>query len=230
MVAMIEWAKERGISITQTCAILRIGRSRIDHWRKRWKEEGDLCNRKPGPRNPVHRLLPVEREAVLEMARKEEYADLVHRILRVTAWDMVLFFVSFSSVYRILSSAQLIFMRGTQRPHNGRSIPLVRKEITGPNQRWCWDFSYLLTYEKGVYLYLYLVLDEYSRKAIHWLVSWHQSAEEARFLLEEGLIAENILDRPERQRSEIINDRGFQMKARSIKRMFEDHQIPQLFA
>jgi putative transposase len=121
-------------------------------------------------------------------------------------------------------------MRGIQRQHNGRSIPPVRKELTGPNQRWCWDISYLPTYEKGVFLYLFLLLDEYSRKAISWLVSWHQTAEEARCLMEEGLINENILDLPENQRPEIINDRGRQMKAKPIKRMFEDHHMPQLFA
>jgi len=121
-------------------------------------------------------------------------------------------------------------MRGRQRPHNGRSIPPVRKELTGRNQRWCWDISYLPTYEKGLFLYLYLALDEYSRKAIAWLVSWHQTAEEARYLLEEGLINENILDLPEHQRPEVINDRGRQMKAKPIKRMFEDHGMPQLFA
>ncbi|UCG65211.1 MAG: transposase [Deltaproteobacteria bacterium] len=164
------------------------------------------------------------------MAKKEEYADLAHRILAVTAWDLGIFFVSFSSVYRILLSANLMTMWGTQRPHNGRSIPPVRKELTGPNQRWCWGISYLPTYEKGLFLYLYLALDEYSRKAISWLVSWHQSAEEARYLLEEGLINENILDLPEHQRPEVINDRGRQMKTKPIKRMFEDHHMPQLFA
>ena len=166
----------------------------------------------------------------MHMAKKEEYADLAHRILAVTAWDLGIFFVSFSSVYRILLSANLMTMRGSQRPHNGNSIPPVRKELTGPNQRWCWDISYLPTYEKGLFLYLYLALDEYSRKAIAWLVSWHQSAEEARYLLEEGLINENILDLPEHQRPEVINDRGRQMKAKTIKRMFEDHGMPQLFA
>jgi transposase InsO family protein len=164
------------------------------------------------------------------MAKKEEYADLAHRILAVTAWDLGIFFVSFSSVYRILCSANLMTMRGPQRPHNGRSIPPVRKELTGPNQRWCWDISYLPTYERGIFLYLYLLLDEYSRKAIAWLVSWHQTAEKARYLLEEGLINENILDLPEHQRPEVINDRGRQMKAKPIKRMFEDHGMPQLFA
>ena len=58
-------------------------------------------------------------------------------------------------------------------------MPPARKEITGPNQRWCWDISYLHTYERSVFLYLYLLLDEYSRKAIHWLISWHQRAEDA---------------------------------------------------
>ncbi len=218
---MIESAKDRGISVTRACALLSIGRRRVDRWRKKWHEEGELDNRKPGPKDPVHRLLPIERDA---------YADLSHRILAVTALDLELFFLSFSSVYRILRSANLTSMRGIQRPHNGRSFPPARSWITGPNRRWCWDISYLLTYERGVYLYLYLLLDEYPRKAINWLVSWHERAEEARPLLESGLIAENIFDLPEDQRPEIVNDRGRQMKAKSITRMFEDHQMPQLFA
>ena len=227
---MIEQAKEKGLSATKTCAFWRVNRRRVVRWCRKKKNGQSLRNLKPGPREPVHKLLPDEREAVLQMAKKEEYADLAHRILAVTAWDLGLFFVSFSSVYRILRSATLMTMRGIQRQHNGRSIPPVRKEITGPNQRWCWDISYLPTYEKGVFLYLLLLLDEYSRKAISWAVSWHQTAEEARCLLEEGLINENILDLPEDQRPEIINDRGRQMKAKPIKRMFEDHHMPQLFA
>jgi len=230
ILAMTEKARDEGISITQTCTFWRISRRRLVRWR--WKEKNgqSLENRKPGPVAPVHKLLPEERTAVLQMAKKEEYADLSHRILTVTAWDLGLFFVSFSSVYRILCSASMMAMRGIHRQHNGRSIPPVRKELTGPNQRWCWDISYLSTYEKGVFLYLYLLLDEYSRKAIAWLISWHQTAEEAKYLLEEGLLNENILDLPEDQRPEVINDRGRQMKAKPIKRMFEDHHMPQLFA
>ena len=41
---------------------------------------------------------------------------------------------------------------------------------------------------------------------------------------------ENILDIPEESRPEVINDRGRQMKAKSIKQMFEVHHMPQLFA
>lgn len=164
------------------------------------------------------------------MAREERYTDLSHRLLAVTAWDEALFFVCFSSVYRILRSEGLMALRGKHGYHNGKSLPPVRKELTGPNQRWCWDISFLFTFEKGLFLYLYLLLDEYSRKAIHWLVSWHQRALEAQRLIEGGLLAENILDLSEAQRPEIINDRGSQMKAKPIKKMFEIHHLPQIFA
>jgi len=207
-----------------------INRRRVSRWRSKLAQGQSLDNAKPGPKSPVHKLLPVERAAVLQMAKAEQYVDLSHRMLTVTGWDLKLFFVSFSSVYRILCSEGLMSMRGKHRHHNGRSLPPVRKELTGANQRWCWDISYLLTYEKGLFLYLYLLLDEYSRKAINWLVSWNQTAEQARRLFEGALLSENILDLPEDQRPEIINDRGRQMKAKPIKRMLDDHQMPQLFS
>ena len=69
-----------------------------------------------------------------------------------------------------------------------------------------------------------------SRKAIHWRISWQQTAEESRRLLEGGLLEQNILDLPEDQRPEVINDRGRQMKAKPIQRLCEDHGMPQLFA
>jgi putative transposase len=226
----MEEARAKGISRIRTCAMWRINRRRVVRWSGIWKRGKSLDNGKPGPKEPVHRLLPEERTAVAAMAVEERYADLSHRILAVTAWDLGLFFVSFSSVYRILCSEGLMSMRGPHRHHNGRSVPPTRKEITGPNQRWCWDISYLHTYERSVFLYLYLLLDEYSRKAIHWLISWHQRAEDAQQLLEGGLLAENILDCPEEQRPEIVNDRGRQMKARSVKTIFELHGMPQIFA
>ena len=146
------------------------------------------------------------------------------------AWDKGLFQASFSTVYRVLKERNLMTARGPSRPHNGNSKPPVRKDLTGPNQRWCWDISYLPTFQKGEYLFLYLLLDEWSRKAIQWRIAWHQTAEESRRLLEGGLRDQNILDLPEDQRPEVINDRGRQMKAKPIQRLCEDHGMPQLFA
>ena len=84
--------------------------------------------------------------------------------------------------------------------------------------------------EKGIYLYLYLLLDEFSRKVVAWRIAWNQTAEEAGLLLESGLEQENILDLPEDRRPELINDRGRQMKAKPIRQLCEDHHMPHLFA
>jgi len=230
IVLSIEEGKTKGVSRTRACAMWMIDRRRVVRWSGMRKRGQGFDNGKPGPKDPVHTLLPEERTAVTAMAVDERYADLSHRTLAVRAWDLGLFFVSFSSVYRILCSEGLMSMRGPHRHHNGRSVPPTRKEITGPNQRWCWDISYLHTYERSLFLYLYLLLDEYSRKAIHWLISWRQRAEDAQQLLEGGLLSENILDRPEELRPEIVNDRGRQMKARAVKTIFELHGMPQLFA
>jgi transposase InsO family protein len=179
---------------------------------------------------PLHKLLPEETSQIVAMAKDEQYADLSHRILAVTAADKGLFQASFSTVYRVLRKEGFMTARGAWRGHDGNSKPPVRKELTGPNQRWCWDISYLMTHQKGQYLYLYLLLDEWSRKTIQWRIAWAQTAEESRWLLEGGLIDQNILDLPEDQRPEIINDRGRQMKAKPIQRLCEDHGMPQLFA
>ena len=230
ILALIETAKDKGVSVVRSCTILAINRRRIVRWQCRVRRGLSLEDGKPGPCRVLHSLLPTERQQVVEFAQKEEYVDLSHRILTVTAWEQNLFFVSFSTVYRILCSEGMMSQRGPCNRRNGRSLPPVRKELTGPNQRWCWDISYLYTFEKGVFLFLYLLLDEFSRKAISWLISWHQNAATAKRMLDNGMIEENILDLPDNERPEIVNDRGRQMKAKSVRRLLKDHSMPQIFA
>lgn len=74
--------------------------------------------------------------------------------------------------------------------------------------------------------YLYLLLDEWSRKAVQWRVAWHQAAEESRRLLEGWLVDQKILDLLEDGRPEVINDCGRQMKAKVSRRLCEDHGMP----
>ena len=173
---MVDLAKSKGVSASRSCLLLMISRRRVSRWRMKRNAGKDLCNGKPGPRYPLHRLLPEERQAIVAMAIQENFCDLSHRIMAVTAWDSGMFYASFSSVYRTLCDAGLMAMRGPHCGYNGHSIAPVRREITGPNQRWSWDISYLTTFERGLFLYLYLLLDEYSRKTVHWLISWHLRA------------------------------------------------------
>lgn len=226
----ITGVKSQGCSVHKSCTMLSINRRRVVRWQERVRNGMGLDDLKPGAKAPLHRLLSSEKDMVLEMAKEEKYGNMSHRILTVTAWDMGTFFLSFSSTYRILRAHGLSASRRGHHPHNGNSIPPVRKELSGPNQRWCWDISYLPTEEKGLFLYLYLLLDEYSRKAISWLISWVQTAHESKLLLDNGLVSENILDLPKDERPEVFNDRGKQMKAKPIKKLFADHHMPQRFA
>jgi putative transposase len=230
ILTVIETSQIQGVSARRSCAILTISHRRIVRWQRRAGQGQSLANRTPGPHEALPRVLPEEIDQIVAMASSEEYVDLSHRILAVTAWDQGLFQASFSTVYRVLKECHLMTARGPGGAHNGHSKAPLRKDLTGPNQRWCWDISYLMTFQKGVYLYLSLLLDEWSRKAIQWRVSWQQTAEQSRLLLEGGLVAQNILDLPEDQRPELINDRGRQMKAKPIQRLCEDHGMPQLFA
>jgi putative transposase len=227
---LIDEARAHDVSCRRSCDLLMIHRSRILRWQQTRRDGGTLANGTPGPEEALHRLLPEEWEAVVALARRNDLADLSHRDLTVTAWDKGLVYVSFSTTYRILKAVGLMGMRGKDRRHNGSSVAPVRKDLTGPNQRWCWDISYLLTPVKGHYLYLFMVLDEYSRKIVHWQVRWSMNATEAKALLEGALANESILDLPEDRRPEIINDRGRQMKARPVRQVFKDHHMPQLFA
>jgi putative transposase len=230
ILTLIATSQDQGVSARRSCAILAISHRRVVRWQAHERQGLGLADGTPGPQEALHRLLPEEIERIAAMAESQEYVDLSHRILAITAVEKGLFFASFSTVYRVLRSRGLTTVRGAGGHHNGRSLVPVRKALTGPNQRWCWDISYLSTMEKGVYLYLYLLLDEFSRKAIHWRIAWTQTAAEARLLLEGGLEKENILNLPEDQRPELINDRGRQMKAKPIRRLCEDHHMPQLFA
>jgi putative transposase len=227
---VIATSQTQGVSARRSCAILVIAHRRVVRWQAQERLGFGLADGTPGPQEALHRLLPEETERIAAMAKSEEYADLSHRILAVTAGEQGLFFASFSTVYRVLKAEGLMTARGPGGRHNGNSLMPVRKALTGPNQRWCWDISFLMTGEKGQYLYLYLLLDEFSRKVIHWRIGWTQTATEARLLLEDGLERENILDLPDDQRPELLNDRGRQMKAKPIRQLCEDHHMPQLFA
>jgi putative transposase len=230
ILTVIEDSQARGVSARRTCALLLIAHRRVVRWQARRRCGQTLVDGQPGPAAAPHRLLAAEEASILGLAGRAEYADLSHRTLAITGWEQQICFASFSTVYRVLKAHGLMAARGGSGRHNGRSVAPVRKELTGPNQRWCWDISYLATAERGIFLYLYLVLDEYSRKALAWRLSWVQTAAEAALLLETALRQENVLDLPEDRRPEVINDRGRQMKAKPIQRLFEDHAMPRLFA
>jgi transposase InsO family protein len=227
VLSCFEEAKSGGMSLKRFCEILQLNPRRLH----RWLERDDLKDKKPGfaPGAAPHALTSKEKSVILDQAKNEQYADISHRILAYRSLDGDVIHASPSSFYRVMKDAGLTEHRGRHRGHRNNKPP-VREELTGPLQRICWDISYIRTNVKYTYLYLYLILDEWSRKALQWAIEWELSKDVAKGLFSELFLREGIIDIPVIDRPSVINDRGGQMKAISVKQMFKDMEMDQRFS
>lgn len=225
IMAVIVESKAKGIKQNRICELLQIEERRVRYWCSR----PTLVDGKPGPVHAPHALLLAERQAIIAMAKDEVYVDDSHRVLTAKCVDSGNFAVSASTVYRVMRTAGLTTDRSGHSHRNGNSRKPDRPELTGPDQRWCWDISYLRTLVKGSFLYLYVLLDEYSRKVVAFRISWNLVNAEGKELVDEGIAKEGLT--PEQVAILVLfNDRGTQMKAKPFKRFLEDLGISQRFA
>jgi len=224
IMAVITDCESRGANRKRICEILQIKERRVRGWYSR----ASLEDKRPGPILAPHALLEEEKNAIVSLAKDETHADESHRVLTAKGIDSGKIAVSSSSVYRVMREKGLTTDRSGKTGRSGRSTKPDRPDLTGPGQRWCWDISYLRTFVKGSFLYLYALLDEYSRKVVAFRISWHMTHEEGMELIDEGLEKEGLT----KEQIEILclfNDRGTQMKAKKFKAMLEDLGITQKF-
>lgn len=225
IIAVIVDGHAKGIKRSRICELLQIEERRV----RRWHIRPTLRDTKPGPKNAPHALLPEERETIIALAKDEQYVDDSHRVLTAKCVDAGTVAVSASTVYRVMRKEGLTTDRSGRSHRNGNSRKPDRPNVTKAGQRWCWDISYLLTNVPGVFLYLYALLDEYSRKIVAYRISWNLSYAEGKELIEEGIEKEG-LTQEQVEMLELFNDRGAQMKAISFKRFIEGLGISQKFA
>ena len=222
---MVVEGKNKGMNRKRTCTLLQIDVRRV----RRWFSRPVLTDGKPGPVHAPHALLPEERSAIIALSKDERYVDDSHRVLTAKGNDAGIIAVSFSTVYQVMRSEGLTTDRGGHNRRNGNSRKPDRAELTGQCQRWCWDISYLRTSVPGIFLYLYALLDEYSRKVVAFRISWSMTNAEGKELIDEGIEREGLT--PEQvEKLVLINDRGTQMKAKPFKKFLEDLGISQKFA
>jgi transposase InsO family protein len=225
MMDVITDSKAKGVKRGRICELLQVEERRIRHWFTRIT----LADTKPGPESAPHALLPEERDAIIALAIDEQYVDDSHRVLTAKGVDTGSIAVSASSVYRVMRKEGLTTDRSGRSHRNGNSRKPDRPDLTGPDQRFCWDISYLRTKVPGIFLYLYALLDEYSRKVVAFRISWILSYAEGKELVHEGIEKEGMTQ-AQVEILELFNDRGAQMKAVSFKRFLEGLGISQKFA
>ena len=120
--------------------MLGIPSSTYYDWYARWSDGGidALADRSPRPRSIWNRIPDQVRKDVGDFALEHE--DLTPRELAVKYTDKKRYFVSESSVYRILSAEDLI----TAPAHVViRAADEFRDKTSRPNELWQTDFTYL---------------------------------------------------------------------------------------
>ncbi len=106
---------------------------------------------------------------------------------------------------------------------------MPRRRADGPNLLWSWDITYLPTGVRGVWLYLYLVVDVRSRKIVAWDLHDREEAELAAELISRACLRERISKR--RQRQLILHaDNGGAMRSATLETRLEELGVQNSFS
>src|SRR5690606_36720344 len=82
---------------------------------------------------------------------------------------------------------------------------------------WCWDMTYLPAQVKGLWFYLYLILDLYSRKIVGWEIHATDDADHEAHLLKRTALAEGLHARTDKP--VLHGDNGSTLKATTVLAM-----------
>ncbi|WP_311949335.1 DDE-type integrase/transposase/recombinase [Halomonas piscis] len=191
-VQLIDEARAEGARLQAACAALGIGTNTYRRWVR-----GDQ-DRRPQAVRPVphHALSPEERQQVLEICHRPEFASLppgqiVPRLLD----DEGRYVASESSYYRILRAHGEQHHRGRARAPRPQGDP-QRHRVTRPNACWSWDVTYLPTPVRGQFYYLYMIVDIYSRKIVDAEVFDQESMANSSEVIQRAVLREGCINQP----------------------------------
>lgn len=106
---------------------------------------------------------------------------------------------------------------------------MPRLRASGPKQVWSWDNTYLPTSVRRVCLYLYLVIDVWSRKVIAWDVAEREDPGIAADLVSRACLRERI-SRGRRQPLILHVDNGNAMRAATLESRLEELGVLRSFS
>lgn len=139
------------------------------------------------PRKSPHRRIPdAERASILAVLDSERFIDQPPREVYGKLLSEGKYLCSWRSFYRLLNERAPVKERRNHREPRSYAVP--RLVAAAPNEVWSWDISKLPTYERGVFLNLYVVLDMFSRFVVAWMVAAHENSALAKQLFAEAVV------------------------------------------
>lgn len=231
---MITEAQTAGLTAQKACAVIGLSPRTLQRWRTPPPEVAGVsaATALATPRPRSHNAL-TEREAakVVALIQSASQADASCRELALALENGPFpTYVSHVTVWAYQCALQCNGPRGRQGTQGRRGTAPDTTWVNGPGQLWDWDVTYLATPERGCYLYLYSLIDHWSRKNIAWLIGTQFTSALAQTLWDQGLINEGFLDRPTATWPQSLSDRGAQMRSHSTKTYFKRLGIGQLLS
>ena len=214
-VALINDAVTAGARRAKACSALEISDRTLRRWTKDGQVHPDQRPLVPRP-EPANKLSAAERAAVLSLYNLTEFASLPPSQIVPNLADQGRYLASESSFYRILRA-------DGQQPHRGRAKPPVRRkpptsyQASAPCEVWTWDITWMPGPVAGLFFYLYLIVDIFSRKIVGWEVHEREGADLAAALIRQAVLAEGCTLRP----LVLHADNGSPMKGATMKTTME---------
>jgi len=157
---------------------------------------------------------------VLDILHQERFVDKAPREVHATLLDEGKYLCSPSTMYRILNQEGEVKERRNQLRHP----PYRKPELlaSGPNQVWSWDITKLKGPARGIWYLLYVILDIYSRKVIHWEIWPTETGTLAKEFIQNAIAANGgVIPRA------VHADRGTSMTSNTVAGLYAKLNIAQ---
>ena len=231
---MITEAQSAGLTTWKACAMTGLSLRTLQRWQAPASEFAVVpeaavpATPRTRPRNA---LTATEAATVVALIQSTKHADASCREIALALENGPFpTYISHVTVWAYQCALHCNGPRGRQVAQGRRRMAPDTDWVNGPNQLWDWDVTYLRTPERGSFLYLYSLLDHWSRKNIAWLISTQFTSTLAQTLWDHGLINERLLDQPASTWPKSLSDRGAQMRSHSTKMYFKKLGIAQLLS
>jgi transposase InsO family protein len=218
---VIRLVEGSALSVKKTLSELDVPRSSFYRWYEAYAREGyeGLSNRRAQRRQFWNRIPEEERERVAELAI--EKPELSPRELAWHITDTQGWFVSESSVYRILKSYDLVaspnyivLSAADEFRHKTRRV----------HELWQTDFTWMKVIGWGWY-YLSTVLDDYSRYIIAWILSTGMAATDVKETLDRAIENTGVTDVRVRHRPRLLSDNGSAYVSKELGEYLSEREI-----
>ena len=218
---IIELVEQSHLPAKRTLDKLGIPRATFYRWYDRNRQGGPeaLADHRSRPDRVWNRIPDDVRRQIIDLAL--EVPELSSRGLAVRFTDEKQYFVSESSVYRLLKAHDLITSPAYVVI---KAADEFKDKTTAINQLWQTDFTYLKITGWGWY-YLSTVLDDFSRYIVAWKLCATMSAEDVTATLDLALLASGLNHATVMHRPRLLSDNGASYVAGDLARWLEDKGI-----